>query len=145
MRNNPGVESTKTQIVIAVSATAAIQAGNSCPIILPPVRPPPNRAEERRPSRALRSRRTAARRRRAPRTIPTQSEDLGEFRTVSLFTHPNPHVPTYVTVYEDKEPSVIILSELLPGRNLTNIFCLLLISQSKTYYCSIALKSFRKL
>lgn len=60
------------------------QAGNSCPIILPSVRPPPNRAEERRPSRALRSRRTAARRRRAPRTIPTQSEDRGEFRTVSL-------------------------------------------------------------
>lgn len=58
---------------------------------------------------------------------------------------PNPHVPTYVTASEDNGLSLIILSELLPGRNLTDIFCLLLFSQSKTDYCSITLKILRKL
>lgn len=69
-------------------------------------RPPPNRAEERHPSRALRSTRTVARRHQAPRMIPTLSEVRGGFRTVSVLSLTQTYMrPTYM--------SFILLSELL--------------------------------
>lgn len=55
------------------------------------VRPRPSRAGARRPSPALPSRRTAAKRRRALKMTPTQSEDRGEFHTVSTFSHAYTH------------------------------------------------------
>lgn len=55
----------------------------------PSARPPPNRAGGRRPFHAPPSRRTAARTRRAPRTIPTQWEDHVGFRTVSISSSPH--------------------------------------------------------
>lgn len=73
-------------------------------VLSPPflsARPPLSRAEGRRRSLALPSRRTAARRRRAPKTIHTPSGDHGAFHIVSVFTRSKPHAHTrlpFVTV-----------------------------------------------
>lgn len=46
--------------------------------------------------------------------------------------------------HQDQDLSVSILTELLTGKNLTNVCFLLWKSRSTTDYCSVALKIFRK-